>query len=282
MDQPLINQSPFSQSPVVPTMLGSDASLTFRCHKEIACFNACCKNIDITLTPYDVLRLKKRLDITSNEFLALFTEPYEIDQGDIAGVKLKPVEGGTACQFMTEEGCSVYEDRPTACRYYPVAHISMRRQNEYTDTDHYALVKEAHCLGHEENRTLTIEEYRKEQGVDLYDEMARGWRQLILKKKSAGPAVGKPSKRSLRLFFMVSYDLEGFRHFVTSEGFNEAYVLDDALKAELASDDVALMQFGFRFLKQILFGEVSIEERPDAVEKRLQRMREAQAAPEGE
>jgi len=32
-----------------------------------------------------------------------------------------------------------------------------------------------------------------------YDELAHGWRQLILKKKSSWPSIGKPSKRSVWL-----------------------------------------------------------------------------------
>ena len=70
-----------------------------------------------------------------------------MEQDGIAGVKFKPVENGTACQFMRPEGCGVYDDRPTACRYYPVALLSMRRQDEYTDRDAYALVKEAALPG---------------------------------------------------------------------------------------------------------------------------------------
>ena len=46
------------------------------------------------------------------------------------------------------------------------------------------------------------------------DELARGWRQLVLKQKSAGPAIGKPSKASLQLFFMACYDIDRFRAFV--------------------------------------------------------------------
>ena len=84
-----------------------------------ACWNACCSNIDISLTPYDILRLKRRLDLTSTEFLERYTVPYEMEKDGIAGVKLRPVDGGTACRFMEPEGCGVYDDRPTACRYYP-------------------------------------------------------------------------------------------------------------------------------------------------------------------
>ena len=265
---------PFSGSPVVPEMGDGNKKIRFRCHKGIACWNACCSNIDISLTPYDIVRLKQHLDISSGELLQKYTVPYELEPGCIAGVKLRPVENGTACQFMTEKGCSVYEDRPTACRYYPVALLSMRKQDEYTDTNSYALVKEEHCRGHLEPRSLSIDEYRGEQGVDEYDELARGWRQLILKKKSSGPSVGKPTKRSLQLFFMVCYDIDRFRAFVISKGFTELYDLPADEMTKLLADDTELMLFGFRFLKQVLFGENGIAFKKAAAGKRRQRILE--------
>lgn len=277
MEQVDIKDIPFPLSPVVPTLLESTAKIQFRCHKGIACFNACCKNIDITLTPYDVLRLKRRLGLSSGEFLVKYTTPFEMGQGDIAGIKMLPAENTTQCQFMTDEGCSVYEDRPTACRYYPAALLSLRNQNEYTDREAYALVKEDHCLGHNEPRTLTIAEYRKEQGVEEYDEQSRGWRQLILKKKSTGPTVGKPSKRSLQLFFMACYDLDRFREFVDSPSFNEVYDLPEELQEKIRNDETELLQFGYRFLRQVMFDEPSISLKADALDKRLVRKQEREA-----
>lgn len=265
---------PFPESPVLPAMLDGSATIQFRCHRGIACWNACCSNIDISLTPYDILRLKRRLGLTSTEFLERYTVPYEMEKDGIAGVKLRPVEGGSACRFMMPEGCGVYEDRPTACRYYPLALLSLRRQDETTDRASYALVKEAHCLGHNEPTRQTIDEYRAGQGLPEHDELARGWRQLILKKKSSGPTIGAPSKRSLQLFFMVCYDVDRFREFVASEGFREMYDLPaDELQAMLA-DDVKLMLFGFRFLRQVLFGEESIPVRAEAADRRRVNYRE--------
>ncbi len=260
----------------MPEMFDGSKTIQFQCRKGIGCWNACCSNIDISLTPYDILRLKQRFALNSSEFLEKYTVPYEMEKDGIAGVKLRPVENGTACQFMRPEGCSVYEDRPTACRYYPVALLSMRKQDEYTDTASYALVKEDHCLGHREPRSLTIDQYRQEQGVDQYDELARGWRQLILKKKSSGPSVGKPSKRSLQLFFMACYDLDRFRPFVASEGFSEVYDIPADELRTILEDDTNLMQFAFRFLRQVMFGEESIAMRNESVEKRRERMRERQ------
>jgi len=264
--------SQVASSPVLPEAFGEDKVIRFRCHRGVACWNACCSNIDISLTPYDIVRLKQRLDLSSTEFLDRYTVPYEMEKDGIAGVKLRPVDGGTACRFMRPEGCGVYEDRPTACRYYPVALLSMRKQGEATDRDAYALVREPHCKGHDEPREITIGDYRKEQGLPEYDDLARGWRQLILKKKSSGPTIGKPSKRSLQLFFMTCYDVDRFRAFVASDGFAEIYDVPDEELKGILTDDVAALQFGFRFLRQVLFGEASIATKEGNVEARRARV----------
>ncbi len=267
---------PFPQSPVIPQLIEADHVIQFSCHKGIGCWNACCANIDISLTPYDIIRLKARLGTSSTQFLRDYTVPYEMDKDSIAGVKFRPVDGGTACRFMTPEGCSVYEDRPTACRYYPVALLSMRRQDEFTDTQSYALVKEDHCKGHEVERRLTIADYRKEQGVEEYDELARGWRQLILKKKSTGPAIGAPSMKSRQLYFMASYDIDTFRDYVESEVFKELFALSEEEWTKILSTDTELMLFAFRYLKQVLFGEHTIPLNEEFAKERLEKWRKRQ------
>lgn len=270
----LIKDSPFPAAPVLPNMLGDSHVIQFRCHRNVKCWNVCCSNIDITLTPYDILRLKNRLGMSSSEFLKKYTVPFEMDQLGMPGVKLRAVDGGTACQFMAPEGCSVYEDRPTACRYYPLALLSLRRQDEYTDRQAYALVKESICLGHHEARKLTIDEYRQEQGVIEYDEKGRAWRQLVLKRRSAGPSIGRPTPLSNQLFFMASYDLDRFRAFVISPSFNETYDVPVETMAELVADDEKLLEFAMNFLKQVLFKEKFLEEKPGAKEKRLARLKQ--------
>jgi len=267
----LTDESPIPNSPVVPAQLSGNAVIQFRCHKGIDCFNACCRNIDIMLTPYDIIRLKKRLGISSTEFLRLYTEPFEFGRDSVAGVKYKPKEGTSECQFVSDEGCSVYEDRPTACRYYPIGLLSTRRQDENFDRAAYALVKEDHCKGHFEAREITIRDYRKEQGLEEYDDHGRGWRQLILKMKSAGPAIGSLSRTSLQFFFMACYDLDRFREFIKSEGFNSTYDVDQETMDRLLADDIALMEFGDRMIRQIMYAESTIPMKQGALETHLER-----------
>ena len=264
-----IKESPIPASPVQPVQYDGSKEIQFRCHKDIECFNACCKQIDLQLTPYDVVRLKNHLGISSEEFLREYTYPYEMDKDGVPGIKMRPVENTSQCQFMTDEGCSVYESRPASCRYYPAGLMSLRRQDENVDRQSYVIVQESHCKGHFEDQKQTIDEYRQDQGVVEYDENSRGWRQLMLKKISSGPILGKPTAESLQLLFMACYNHDKFREFVNSPSFQKTFDLTEEIMADLNSDDVILMHFGIDFLKQVLFGEMSIPLKDGAAEQRI-------------
>jgi Fe-S-cluster containining protein len=261
------------KSDLVPTILEPNAKIHFSCHKGISCFNECCKHADIQLTPYDIIRLKDNLGVSGTDLLKNHTVPFEMDRDGLPGVKLRTDDEG-ACLFLTEEGCSVYKDRPTACRYYPVGHMAMHEAGAEDDEVRYFLVQEDHCKGHQEEREITVNEYRKEQQVEQYDHINREWLQLILKKKSAGPTIGRPSDTSLQFFFMCSYDIDRFRRYVLSDGFKASYNLDDSFYETMEKEDVALMRFGARLLKQVLFGDKTIEEKEGVVEKRLEERKE--------
>jgi len=254
-------------SPVEPTRLELEDTIKFKCHKGISCWNECCSRADVSLAPYDIIRMKTHLNIDSSEFLKTYTVPFEIDAHGIPGIKLRTTEDG-ACLFMKDEGCSIYEDRPTACRYYPSGLLSMRALGKSEDERHFLLVKEPHCKGHDEDREITIADYRKEQVVEEFDELNRDWYRIILKKKSTGPTIGAPSDMSLQLFFMASYDVDRFRRFVSSDSFKKMYDIADEQFASFENNDIELMSFGFQLMKQVLFGELTIKEREGAYDKR--------------
>lgn len=171
----------------------------------------------------------------------------------------------------------MYEDRPAACRYYALGVTSLRAKDSPTDEDFYFTVKEDHCLGHFEPRTLTVRAYREEQGVEVYDEINRAWRQVVLKKRSSGPTVGRPSQQSMELFYLASYDLDNFRIFIASPSFHEVYDIEPALFQKLLTEDTELLRFAARYLKQVLYGEDTIPEKPDASERRAHRRAEINA-----
>ncbi len=271
----LIREGIPNKTPIQPTVLEADSRMQFHCHPGVACFNACCKSIEIQITPYDILRLKNHLELDSSDFVARYTLPYAMDGHGMPGLHLATKPGSSECVFLKPEGCSVYENRPAACRYYALGVMGMRKQAGSAVEDIYFLVKEAHCLGHNEPHTQTVAAYRQEQGVVDYDEANREWRDIIIKKRTSGPTVGQPSARSIQLFDLCSYDLDNFRQFIQTEGFQDGFDISEEEMRGLMSDEKLLQQFAFRFLKQALFAEMTISVKPDARERRLRRRKNA-------
>ncbi len=178
MAKPDTSHLPYESS-FVPEILTEDHRIKFACHPGVSCFNACCKQADVMLAPYDVIRLKHHLKMTSNEFLKQYTVPWEMDGDGIIGVKLKTNED-KHCLLMSEKGCTVYEDRPSACRYYPFGLMGVKHTEAKTDEQNYFRIEESHCKGHEEENFLpetqeiTLGEYRAGQGVEEYDQYNLG------------------------------------------------------------------------------------------------------------
>lgn len=86
--------------------------------------------------------------------------------------------------------------------------------------------------------------------------------------------MGNPSQKSMDLVCLGSYDLDNFRAFIASPFFHDVYDIEPAYFQKLLTDEVELMKFAFRYLKQVLFGENTIPEKPDAFEKRKKRREE--------
>ncbi|HMK44950.1 MAG TPA: YkgJ family cysteine cluster protein [Dissulfurispiraceae bacterium] len=239
---------------VEPVRLTAQSRFKFRCHKNIGCFTKCCNNIDIMLTPYDIIRLKKRLGMSSGEFLNEYTyvEIEEKSSHPFVFLRMKE-EPGMPCHFVSSEGCSIYEDRPANCRYYAVGQASLRKQDDkesvpYTE-EFYFLIKEPHCLGFQEDRTLTIEEWRGEQGVDIYDEMNRGWKAMLFRRNQPG---AKLDERKQKAFYMACYDVDRFRRFVFESPFLASFEIDAERLERAKHDDIEMMRLGFDYTKYIL------------------------------
>ena len=60
-----------------------DEVFRFACSPGVACFNACCRDLNQSLYPYDILRLKKRLKLPSGEFLERYTARQWIEGQEI-------------------------------------------------------------------------------------------------------------------------------------------------------------------------------------------------------
>ncbi|MEO5363607.1 MAG: YkgJ family cysteine cluster protein, partial [Magnetococcus sp. DMHC-8] len=240
-----------------PVRLTGDDGLQFRCHPGIACFNRCCSQIEILLTPYDLLRLRRRLSLTAEEFLYQYATPYTLSRGQLPVAMLRMDEETGQCPFVTPEGCSVYSDRPVTCRYYPLGLALLHRQQTAGEEVFYFLVKEDYCLGHQEERHWRVDEWRRDQGSDGYDERNRKWMELIIKRRSAGDATSTSLPVS-EFFYMASTNPDKFRQFVFGSTFLQRYQVDAETVERIRTDDEAMTEFALAWLKSVLFGDQEV------------------------
>jgi len=263
-------------SHIMPEKLTLDSKIQFRCHPGVSCFTSCCGNINIILTPYDILCLRKRIGIDSDEFLLRYTKPVYLEKTDMPGVQIHLTADGR-CPFVTEDGCLVYSDRPSACRYYPIgmANFHEGAQENQSSEKFFFKVKETYCKGHEEDKTWTVREWRADQGVDLRDDMNRGWMELVMRRKSFGQqaTLSEPAKK---MFFMASTNLEKFRDFIFQSSFLTIYDIDQATLTAIKEDDVALILFSYRYLASSLFGTKDLTIREDKIKAKVEELKKKQ------
>lgn len=271
-------------SSIMPQKLTLDSKIKFRCHPGVRCFTACCGGIKIILTPYDILQLTKRLEIPAHEFLNTYTQPTYLEKTDMPGVMIKLRDDDNKCPFVTPEGCTVYTDRPSACRYYPVGMADFHEGgskdadgNEVAGEEDkfFFVVKEDHCKGFEEDKEWTVREWRADQGVDIRDEMNKEWLRLVMRRKSYG-IQATLSEQAKRMFFMASTDLAHFRRFILESTFLETYDMDDETLAKIKEDDVELMLFSFKFLAATLFGVRTMTIKEEKVKAKKEQIKQRQ------
>ncbi len=260
-------------APIEPVRLGLEDQFRFACHRALSCWNACCHGADVTLTPGDILRMSTRLNLRPAEFLAHYTVPALHDASGMPIVKLKMGgEDGTGpCPLMVSDGCSVYGDRPVTCRYYPLGSASTKFKGSEQKQNFQFLVCEPHCRGHEESTSQTVSEFCRNQAVEAYDRVNRGWVDILMKSTSwrtiGGPMGKEPSSQTRQMFFMVSTDVDRFRRFILESRFLEIYEVSDATIDQIKTDDEQLLQFGFDWLKNVLFNEPTIAMRPAVLQR---------------
>lgn len=227
-DNEFIKSTDKNPSNILPKKLTLDSYLKFACHPDVPCFTACCHNIKIVLTPYDILVLRKRLGMAAHEFITEYTQPTYLEKTDMPGVQIKLKEDTGGCPFVTPEGCTVYSDRPSACRYYPVGMADFHEggTDDADEERFFFIVKEPHCKGFEEDKEWTVREWREDQGVDVRDEMNKEWLRLIMRRKSFGHQATL-SDAAKRMFFMASTDLDSFRKFIFDSSFLDTYEVDE-------------------------------------------------------
>ncbi len=243
--------------------LRTDSSFCFGCKPELDCFTHCCSDVNIVLTPADVLALARRTGLTSTEFLDRHTLNPITKELHLPVVMLRMGPAPEKrCPFVTAQGCTVYQDRPWACRMYPVGMALPPARAGVEPEPAYFLFEDEFCHGRAEPRTWTVESWQRDQGLPEREDLEKGFRELVGHPWFIGGRQLDPKR--IGMFFMAAYEHDTFREFIFSSTFLQRFVLDDTLVETLRTDDHALLRFGFRWLRFALFGEPTMQRRVEA------------------
>jgi len=232
--------------------ISPDQTFSFSCNRKISCFNECCRDLNQLLAPYDILRLKNRLGLSSTDFLKRFTKEHTGPESGLPIIVLKPDASESAkCPFVKTDGCSVYEDRPASCRMYPLMRVASRSRETGRLSEHYLLLKEAHCQGFRQDTIRTIKTWQNEQGLLIYNEMNDRMLDIISLKnrRTAGPL----DIDSRRLFYLSLYDLDRFRTNIRRLDLPGLAEVPDEMLDQITTNDEALLKFAFNWIRQVLF-----------------------------
>jgi Fe-S-cluster containining protein len=243
------------QFPENVTRLCGAKKFSFGCHAGVDCFTECCRELELALTPYDVLRLRRKLALGSADFINRFIV-MEQEQDDVfPRFYLGMVDDGRAsCPFVSPVGCMVYDDRPGACRAYPVGRGATLnpdgRQQEI-----YVLVKENHCLGFGEPQSYSVKEWFFNQGLAEYNQMNDEVMSLL--QHDQVRQGGSFSPEQIDFFLLALYKLDEFREFVSGSDFQTQFNMAENERQAALTSEESLLKFGIHWLKNVLFEDGS-------------------------
>jgi len=236
------------------TPISLQETFCFACHPAVPCFNECCRDLIQYLTPYDILRLKNHLGLTSRQFLERYTSQHVGPESGLPIITLKPGDPhNLTCPFVTPQGCSVYENRPSSCRTYPLMRGIARCRQRNRMTEQFMVLKETHCRGFDGGRSQTVQQWIDGQQIADYNAVNDKLIQIISLKNTRKPGV--LDLKDGHLFFTALYDLDSFRSQITDNGILADGNLDPALVDKALVDDLALLEVGMKWVEQVLFDQ---------------------------
>ena len=154
------------------------------------------------------------------------------------------------CPFVTPAGCHVYEDRPSACRSYPLGRGTQLSRNGVSET--FYLVQEPHCHGFDDGRDWTAREWFEHEGLEPYNVSNDRYMRLGAMITASGSPI---SEKMGNMALLCLYQLDRFREFITTMNIFKRVEVDEERQKAIMESDEAALEFGYDWVELVLFGQ---------------------------
>ncbi len=234
--------------------IGEDDHFCFECHPGLTCFTRCCRDVNIMLTPVDVLRLARHLKLDTQDFLDTHALMPITKDLHLPVMMLKMnADDEKKCPFLSDKGCTVYDDRPWACRMYPLGMGIPPARAGVEPEPVYFLFEDDYCDGIKEKKKWTVDEWKTNQGVLPQEALEVGFSEIVSHPWFIGGRQLDP--RRIEMYHDACFNLDKFRRFIFESSFLKRFEVEEEVQKEIRADDEALLKFGFRWLRFALFAE---------------------------
>ena len=226
----------------------------FKCYPGIECFNACCSDLDMVLTPYDVLRMREALNMKSIDFLRVYTTGFHMPDTNFPVFKFKMTDNAArSCAFVTEKGCRIYADRPGACRMYPLGRAT-RPDDKGGVREQFFVVKEDHCKGFLEKDEWTGDSWKEDQGFKEYTAFNDRYMYILSRAKQREYPLSDKLSHMATLAF---YKLDEFQEFIPKMGLFERVEVDEKRQKAILENEAVALSFAMDWFELVLFQDTS-------------------------
>jgi len=195
--------------------------------------------------------MRRALNLYSDDFLEDYTL-YRLDPNSgfpIVSVKMGDEAG--ICPFVAPDGCTIYDDRPTACRLFPLGRSSGIGRGGTAREEFFYLLDTPGCVGVKEKKVQSVEGWRDDQGLRPYIEMNDKMLGLLFHPNRN--CAKDLDQRQQQKVMVACYNIDLFREFVFKTGFREHYKIGRETIKKVMENDVALLTLGFTYLDGTLF-----------------------------
>lgn len=197
----------------LPPLLELDDTFTFHC---TACGKCCIHRNDIILSPEDLFRIAKFLDMSPESIVKTFCHIYIGDNSRIPLVALKPRGNVQRCPFLENRKCSIHPAKPTVCALFPLGRMIMTDgTKENRDVQIRYFCQDTACGDY--SQAHKVGEWLKESGIPADDPFYYIWQgkavfvlTRLFKKaeKSCSPIVLEKMWNVIILVLYYHYDIQ--------------------------------------------------------------------------
>lgn len=159
--------------------VGLDDTFTFHCTQ---CGKCCINRSDIMLSPMDVFKMTKELNLNPSDFFLMYCRMEIGIHSRIPIVMLRPVGKDNRCPLLQNNKCSVHKVKPAVCGMFPLGRYVIVDPEKYSkgevETSSVKYLLNAPGCG-DDSEIHSVREWLSGFNIELEDKAYIRWNQVM-------------------------------------------------------------------------------------------------------